>query len=81
MNVSDRSQFMTVFELFWSQTAENASRFKSERITVLCSLIHNYFSNIKRADNVRDLEKLNEEWYAQIILNGMFGVDTFFLMR
>ena len=30
MNVSDRSQFMTVFELFWSQTAENVHASKAK---------------------------------------------------
>lgn len=32
-------------------------------------------------DNVIWLQELNEQWYAQLIINGMFAVDTFFLMR
>ena len=35
----------------------------------------------KKIVNIRDLQELNEQWYAQLILNGMYGVDTFFLMR
>ena len=31
--------------------------------------------------NIRDLEELSEKWYAQLIINGMYGVDTFFFMR
>jgi hypothetical protein len=30
---------------------------------------------------VRALQELNEEPIAQLILNAMYGVDTFFLMR
>lgn len=31
--------------------------------------------------NIRDLEELSEKWYAQLIINGMYGVDTFFFLR
>lgn len=33
------------------------------------------------SDNIFSLQKLSEEIYAQFIINGVFGVDTFFLMR
>lgn len=31
--------------------------------------------------NIADLYELNEAWYAQLIFQGMYAVDTFFLMR
>jgi hypothetical protein len=32
-------------------------------------------------DNIITMQELNNEWYAQLIINGMLAVDTFFLMR
>ncbi|CAF0755779.1 unnamed protein product [Brachionus calyciflorus] len=44
---------------------------------------YNYIIDRKRfflVDNIRTMQEFNEDVEAQLIINGMFGVDSFFLM-
>ena len=60
----------------------NGIRFWS-MIWIIFGHAYNYISDRSKfflLDNVVALQELNNKWYAQLIINGMFAVDTFFLM-
>ncbi len=61
----------------------NGIRFFS-MVWIIFGHTYNYLADRYKfllVDNAITLQDLNTKWYAQLIINGMYAVDTFFLMR